>query len=111
MDRHQRKQIYYELSDWFGQSIGQSGGVGKARRCEFLAVARHGARALAMLFFRTMQAEVGENPGTSHTLTDLLLYATVTWTNKYMLITPIYLYLLGNTLIFKMPDAKMHAKP
>lgn len=38
-------QIYYELSDWFGQSIRQSGGAleGKqraARRCEFLAVAR-----------------------------------------------------------------------
>ena len=80
MDRHQRMQIYYELSDWFGQSIRQSGGVGrKARRCEFLAV----ARARAMHFFRTtMQAEVGENPGTTHTLDGSATVCNSYWTNN-----------------------------
>ena len=60
-------QIYYinELSDWFGQSIRQSGALeGKARRCEFLAVARARARHA----FFSQQQNCSENLGTSHTL-------------------------------------------
>ena len=57
-------QIYYELSDWFGQSIRQSGGALEGKQRGVANFWRSRARA-RHAFFRTMHGEI---PGTSHTL-------------------------------------------